>query len=71
MINLSASKLPSNDEMVVDLFDVTGKQISGKKIVPSGNSFETTIDIAGLAAGTYLVRVGNPSFQRVVKVYVK
>lgn len=71
MINLSASKLPSNDEMVVDLFDVTGKQINGKKVIPSGNSFETTINVSGLATGTYLVRVGNPNFQRVVKVFVK
>jgi hypothetical protein len=71
MINLSASKLPSNDEMVVDLFDITGKQINGKKIVPNGNAFETTINVSGLATGTYLIRVGNPNFQRVVKVFVK
>lgn len=71
MINLSASKLPSNDEMVVDLFDINGKQINGKKITPNGNAFETTINVSGLATGTYLVRVGNPNFQRVVKVFVK
>jgi len=68
---LSASKLPSNDEMVVDLFDINGKQINGKKVTPNGNSFETTINVSGLATGTYLVRVGNPNFQRVVKVFVK
>jgi hypothetical protein len=71
MINLTASNLPSNEEMVVDLFDVNGKEISGKKITPSANAFQTNINIAGLSAGTYLVRVGNPNFQRVVKVYVK
>lgn len=71
MINLSASKLPSDEEMVVDLFDITGKKINGKKVTPVGNAFETTVNVAGLASGTYLVRVGNPNFQRVVKVFVK
>jgi hypothetical protein len=71
MINFSASKLPSNEEMVVDLFDAAGREINGKKITPSGNAFQTNINVAGLSAGTYLVRVGNPNFQRVVKVYVK
>lgn len=71
MLNVSASKLPSNEEMVVDLFDITGKKINGKTVTPVGNSFETTVNVAGLATGTYLVRVGNPNFQRVVKVFVK
>jgi hypothetical protein len=70
-INVVANNLPSNDEFVVDLFDITGKQLSGKKITPSSNSFQTTVDVNGLAAGTYLVRVGTPTFQRVVKVFVK
>ena len=70
-INVVANKLPSNDEFVVDLFDVSGKQLSGKKITPSLNAFQTTIDVNGLATGTYLVRIGTPSFQRVVKVFVK
>jgi len=71
MINISASKLPSDEEMVVDLFDINGKLINGKKVVPNGNSFETTVTVAGLATGTYLVRIGNPNFQRVIKVFVK
>ena len=71
MLNISASKLPSDEEMVVDLFDITGKKINGKKVTPVGKAFETTVNVAGLATGTYLVRVGNPNFQRVVKVFVK
>lgn len=70
VLNFEASKLPSDDEMVVDLFDIEGRQISGKSIKPLSNKFETTIDVSGLAKGTYLVRVGNPNFQRVVKVVV-
>lgn len=70
VLNIDASKLPSDDELVVDLFDITGKQISEKQIKPTSRMFETTISIAGLAKATYLVRVGNPSFQKVVKVVV-
>lgn len=70
VLNFAASKLPSDEEMVVDLFDIEGRQISGKSIKPVSNKFETTIDVSGLAKGTYLVRVGNPKFQRVVKVVV-
>ena len=70
VLNFSASKLPSDEEMVVDLFDIEGRQLNGKSIKPISNKFETTIDVSGLAKGTYLVRVGNPNFQRVVKVVV-
>jgi hypothetical protein len=71
LLNVMANKLPSNDQFQVDLFDVVGKEISDKKVTPSGNSFETTIDVSGLAKGSYLVRVGNPSFQKVIKVVVQ
>lgn len=70
-LNFKASNLPSNEELVVDLFDITGKQISGKKVVPVSNSFETSINVGGLASGTYLVRVGKTNFQKVVKVVIK
>ncbi|MDQ3045935.1 MAG: T9SS type A sorting domain-containing protein [Bacteroidota bacterium] len=70
VVNFKGSNLPTNEEYVVDLFDITGKQLSGKKITPVANSFETTIDVNGLAKGTYLVRIGNTGFQRVVKVMV-
>lgn len=69
-LNFKAEKLLSNDEFVVDLFDIAGKQINGKKITPVLNKFDTNIDVSGLAKGTYLVRVGNSSFQRVLKAIV-
>ncbi len=70
ILNFKASKLPSNEEFQVDLFDVAGKQINGKKVTPTQNAFETSINVSGLAKGTYLVRVGNINFQRVIKVLV-
>ena len=69
-LNVKANNLPSTDEVVVDVFDITGKQISGKKISASLNMLETTIDINGLAKGVYLVRIGNINFQKVVKVMI-
>ncbi len=72
-ITVIGTNLPTNDELVVDLFDAGGKQISGRKIIPMSNSFELTIDAAALAKGTYLVRLGkiNSSFQRVKKIIIK
>ena len=71
-LNIKVSSLPTNDELVVDLFDITGKKISGKMIIPTSNSFETSFKTAGLATGTYLVRIGknNSNFQLVKKVII-
>ncbi len=69
-LNFKADKLLSNDEFVVDLFDITGKQIKGKRIIPVLNKFALTIDITGLSKGAYLVRVGNTNFQRVIKTII-
>jgi hypothetical protein len=51
---------------------MNGKQLEGKKIVPSNSSLETSFDVSSLAAGTYLVRVGrnNTNFQKVTKVVI-
>ncbi len=72
LINVNVLNLPSNDELVVDLFDITGKQLQGKKVVPSSNSLQTSFDVSGLASGTYLLRIGkqNSSFQKVTKIIV-
>lgn len=71
VLNIKASKLPSDEELTVDLFDITGKEISKKKITPTSNSFETAISVQGLAPGSYLVRVGKTNFQKVIKVIIK
>ena len=64
--------LSGNNELKVDLFDVSGQLISGKSITPTNDAFETSFNISGLAAGTYLVRVGEPytNFQKVSKVII-
>jgi hypothetical protein len=71
-INVKVANLPSNDELILDLFDINGRKIIGKTINPVSNSFETSFNTSGLAKGTYLVRMGkmNTSFQKVKKIVV-
>jgi len=54
----------------VQLYDITGKLINYKTITPLAKSFETSIDVSGLSAGIYIVRIGTPDFQRVAKVAI-
>jgi hypothetical protein len=68
-LNVNGKNIP-NETMQVDLFDASGKLISESKSTPNAGVIQTTIDVTGLATGTYLVRVGNAGFQRVVKVSV-
>jgi hypothetical protein len=67
---VKGTTMSSNDEISVDLFDVEGKLIENKMITPSGNSFETSFGVNSLAKGTYLIRIGNLNFQKVIKVAV-
>jgi hypothetical protein len=70
LLNVKGIEMLSKKEMVVDLFDRTGRMIKGSTVNPSSQKIETTIDVAGLAKGTYMVRIGNADFQKVVKVAV-
>jgi hypothetical protein len=70
VIIVKTENLPSNDENVVQLYDITGKLINYKTITPLAKSFETSIDVSGLSAGIYIVRIGTPDFQRVAKVAI-
>lgn len=69
---VKGDNLGSDTETVVDLFDVSGRLITGKTIMPSGSSLQTSFDISGLSQGTYLVRIGkkDTSFQKVSKVVI-
>ncbi len=71
-LRVEASNLPEYKEIVVDLFDINGKKISGQTIVADNHRLETSFDVSQLAAATYLVRIGatNTSFQKVIKVLI-
>lgn len=70
LLNIKGNKLPNNEEIQIDMFDITGKEIVSKKIIPNDNSIQTNIDVSGLAKGTYLVRIGNHKFQKVIKTQI-
>jgi hypothetical protein len=72
-IVVNGNLLPTDEELVVDLFDINGKFLAGKKVTPAIGTFETQFSTNGLTTGIYLVRVGknNTSFQRVIKVAIQ
>lgn len=70
MLIVVANKLAASDKVLVDLFDISGKLIKRNNVSPVSNMLETKIDVSGLTKGAYLVRIGNNSFQKVVKVLV-
>lgn len=69
-ILVTGSNLDNDNEIQVDLFDIQGKMLTGQKLIPSNLSFQTQINVSGLAKGAYLVRIGNIKFQRVIKIVV-
>ena len=70
-IHVEVSNIKSSNDIVVDLFDISGKQISGKIVKNNANAIKTTLDVSGLSKGVYLVRIGNIDFQKVVKTILK
>jgi hypothetical protein len=72
-IVVNGNLFPTDEELVVDLFDINGKLLVGKTATPAAGTFETQFSTNGLATGVYLVRVGktNTSFQRVIKVAIQ
>ena len=70
-LNVKGVKLPANESIVVELFDVSGKRITGKSMNSFSGTVETSFNTTGLAKGVYFVRIGNDSFLRVVKVEIQ
>ncbi|HXB13871.1 MAG TPA: T9SS type A sorting domain-containing protein [Bacteroidia bacterium] len=69
-LNVNATGLPTTDKVLIDLFDIDGKQISSQSMMPASGTIETYINVSGLATGIYFVRIGNATFQDVKKVEV-
>jgi carboxyl-terminal processing protease len=47
----------SNDPVVVEILDMTGKMIATNNIVPTGGFYTQKLEVDNLAAGIYLVRL--------------
>jgi hypothetical protein len=69
-LQVLATRLPSDERVQVDLFDLAGKQISSRFVQPESNAIQTTVPVGELVSGTYFVRIGNLNYQRVFKVLV-
>jgi len=69
-LTVRASGLPSDEEVVVNLFDINGKLLSTEWIRPSSHVIENKINVSGLATDAYLIRIGNYGFQKVAKVVI-
>jgi len=63
--------LPNNEDIHFDLFDASGKEIETNIIKSQNGEIGKVIPTNNLAAGTYLIRIGNDSFQDVKKVVVQ
>ncbi len=70
MLNVVATSLPNNEKVIVNLFDINGKQLTSEWVVPQAGKIENQINVENYAAGTYLVRIGNEKFQLVKKVII-
>jgi len=67
-LNIIATSLPNNENTVINLFDINGKQLTSEWVKPQGGTIENKIDVSNFATGTYLVRIGNSGYQVVKKV---
>ena len=70
-LTITGSNLAVDGYITIDLFDIAGKHITGKQIASTALTFNTTMDIFNYPKGAYLVRVGNSSFQKVIKTVIK
>ncbi len=71
LLNVIATGLINNDKVVVNIFDINGKQLTSEWVTPNASKFEIKINISGLAKGAYFVRIGNANFQKVSKVLIE
>ncbi len=68
---INASKLPSDNQYVLEIFELSGKKVYDAKINQVSNAIETTIDVSRFAPGIYLIRIGTPNFQKVKKIVIQ
>lgn len=70
VLKVEGSGLAADGTITIDLFDISGKRISSKQAVSTAQKISTSIDIFNYPKGTYLVRIGNSTFQRVIKTTI-
>jgi hypothetical protein len=71
ILNIKGNNLPEGQRVVVELFDANGKRLMQNTMIVANNVVVTSFNISSLAKAIYIVRIGNDSFQRVVKVSIQ
>lgn len=69
-LNIDVKGLADNEKLIVDLYSIQGSLLTHADVTPANNEFKHSFDIASLANGTYLLRIGNVKFQKVIKVFL-
>jgi hypothetical protein len=70
-LDVAVNGVPDNEDIRIDLFDMNGKELSGHVVRSEYAKVSAQFPTSGLATGTYLVRIGNNSFQDVKKVVIQ
>ncbi len=63
--------LPEGENVQLDLFDAMGRLIETNLFTVTDGQVGKVFDVSSLAAGTYMIRLGNEGFQDVKKVIKK
>ena len=71
VLEVKGIRLKENLFVQIDLFDIMGKQLNGKTVSVINETASVIFDVEDFAKGTYLVRIGNENFQKVVKVNIQ
>ena len=68
---INATRLPNELETLINLFDIEGRELFSKKVIPTNHNLTNTFDISSLPKATYLLRIGNNDFQKVIKIAIQ
>jgi hypothetical protein len=67
-LNVQIKRLPSDNPVVLTLFDIDGRELWSQWVRPESGRSESRINMSEMSKGAYLVRAGNSKFQKVAKV---
>lgn len=69
-LNIAVTGLFDNKSVIIDLFSIQGSLLTHFDVSPVNNKFQQPFNISNLPSGSYLIRIGNINFQKVVKINI-
>jgi len=70
LLSISANKIQSDEEILVDIIDIRGKQLMSKQLKAIAGSLSTSFDVSSLAPAVYFIRIGNSDLQKVERIFI-